>query len=383
MRGATRAKAVLGDGMVWFTSQREMPDKNSKHKQWEDWLQRLEETAKDLRSQMHGSERKKICMLQRHKNKRLKEWVEGNEQGKAFKSVLKLRRDGAVDTAHITQEDGRRRAALSGEEVKQHHLDTAQDWMGRRHRRWFNDGKGCLNGKEATKSQGLERQELWQEGAHGDCARQMLADGVLLDDEGMRARLPGCFHKLAECLQRVEVNACDDHAVRMERVASEGTRRVCETDYDESGLGEPITDEDWQAFWRGIKGHTRGGASGVSVDLIKACYKESREGTDTELGTTQRARGIGEAARLLVNVARVERKYYRSWQQELLYYFIKNPGTTGLENSRPVGLLEVMFKCSESFDSSAIMSVWTRLGLLQEEQWAFREGRGCEGPLMI
>ncbi len=99
--------------------------------------------------------------------------------------------------------------------------------------------------------------------------------------------------------------------------------------------------------------------------MIKACYAKSRGVGETE--DSQRLWKVGETARLLTNVARMMRRSYASWLQELLYFFIKNPGTTGLENSRPVGLLEVMFKCSEAFDASAIMSVWVRLGLLEEE----------------
>ena len=42
--------------------------------------------------------------------------------------------------------------------------------------------------------------------------------------------------------------------------------------------------------------------------------------------------------------------------EELLYTFIKVPGETltGLENSRPAGLLEILHKASCAFDYAAI-----------------------------
>ena len=55
----------------------------------------------------------------------------------------------------------------------------------------------------------------------------------------------------------------------------------------------------------------------------------------------------------------------------------------GLENSRPVGLLEILQKASYAFDFSAITEVWERKGLLHNSQYAFRAKKGTEGPLLL
>ena len=49
-----------------------------------------------------------------------------------------------------------------------------------------------------------------------------------------------------------------------------------------------------------------------------------------------------EGLRQLMNASREGRLFYSDWTHELLYSFIKVPGTMGLENSRPVGLLEIL-----------------------------------------
>ena len=54
--------------------------------------------------------------------------------------------------------------------------------------------------------------------------------------------------------------------------------------------------------------------------------------------------------------------FYSEWTQELLYTFIKVPGAMRLENSRPVGLLEILQKASYAFDYAAITDVWERKG---------------------
>ena len=55
----------------------------------------------------------------------------------------------------------------------------------------------------------------------------------------------------------------------------------------------------------------------------------------------------------------------------------------GLENSRPVGLLEILQKASYAFDYAAITDVWERSGLLHNSQYEFRAKKGTEGPLLL
>ena len=92
---------------------------------------------------------------------------------------------------------------------------------------------------------------------------------------------------------------------------------------------------------------------------------------------------VVEGLRKLVNAGRVGRFFFSDWTQELLYTFIKVPGATGLENSRPVGLLEILQKASYAFDYAAITEVWEKEGLLHGSQYAFRAKKGTEGPLLL
>jgi hypothetical protein len=84
-----------------------------------------------------------------------------------------------------------------------------------------------------------------------------------------------------------------------------------------------------------------------------------------------------------VNATRVGRFFYGGWTQEMLYTFIKVSEAMGLENSRPVGLLEILQKASYAFDFSAITEVWEKKGLLHNSQYAFRAKKGIEGQLLL
>ena len=92
---------------------------------------------------------------------------------------------------------------------------------------------------------------------------------------------------------------------------------------------------------------------------------------------------VVEGLRQLVNAARVGRFFYSEWTQELLYTLIKVPGAMGLENSRPVGLLEILQKASHVFDYAANTEVWERKGLLHNSQYVCRAKKGTEGPLLL
>ena len=85
----------------------------------------------------------------------------------------------------------------------------------------------------------------------------------------------------------------------------------------------------------------------------------------------------------LVSAARVGRFFYSEWTQELLYTVIKVPGAMGLENSRPVDLLEELQKASHAFDYAAITEVWEEKGLLHNSKYAFRPKKGTKGPLLL
>ena len=80
-----------------------------------------------------------------------------------------------------------------------------------------------------------------------------------------------------------------------------------------------------------------------------------------------------------MNAARVGRFFYSDWTQELLYTFIKVSGAMGLENSRPVGLLEILQKASYAFDYAAITDVWEIILNMHSEQRRGMKGHCCCG----
>ena len=148
---------------------------------------------------------------------------------------------------------------------------------------------------------------------------------------------------------------------------------------------QPISKQRWVQFWARAGAGKRGGESELHATLIKAAGKKvfMQIGPDGKGRRVAKTEHVVEGLRQLVNAARVGRFFYSEWTQELLYTFIKVPGAMGLENSRPVGLLEILQKASYAFDYAAITDVWERKGLLHSSQYAFRAKRGTEGPLLL
>ena len=114
--------------------------------------------------------------------------------------------------------------------------------------------------------------------------------------------------------------------------------------------------------------------------MKKVFVQTGPNGKSTKVAYTEH---VVEGLRLLVNASREGRFFYSAWTQELLYTFIKVPGAMGLENSRQVGLLEILQKASYAFDFAEIPQVWERKGLLHNSQYAFRAKKGTEGPLLL
>ena len=55
----------------------------------------------------------------------------------------------------------------------------------------------------------------------------------------------------------------------------------------------------------------------------------------------------------------------------------------GLENSRPVDLLEILQKASYAVDYATMTEVWEGKRLLHNSQYAFRAKKGSTGPLLL
>ena len=121
---------------------------------------------------------------------------------------------------------------------------------------------------------------------------------------------------------------------------------IAAEDYSEAGLLKPISSQKWMQFWARARAGKRGGDSEMHATLIKAAVKKvfvqtGPDGKSTKVAYTEH---VVEGLRQLVNASREGRFFYSDWTQELLHTFIKVPGAMGLENSRPVGLLEILQK---------------------------------------
>ena len=139
---------------------------------------------------------------------------------------------------------------------------------------------------------------------------------------------------------------------------------ITAVDYNEAGLLEPTSSQKWTQFWARARAGKRGGESELHVTLIKAAVKRVLTQTGPN-GRSVKVAYIGhvvEGLRQLVNAARVGRFFYSDWTQELLYTFIKVPRAMVLENSRHVGLLEILQKASYAFDYAATTEVWEKTG---------------------
>jgi hypothetical protein len=384
-----------------FSHARAVPNNLEKHTDWKHFIGRVQGGLKEKRGMLHCASRKQMKDWRSDRTVRLTDWLDSGQLGKCFDNVLGRVKDGAVDSAHVTEyrlvctcdreehsadEDGRareecrctqkvrvRRAAASGEEVKQSQLEYMTDWMGANKVMWFHFESGVIPG-DGKRRDGDAGHLIARLDAEGFAFRCRIAEGRITEQE--MQTIPEQFRVIIPHLQR--------------KMLKQLGRRIEPSDYDKVGLMEEISVDVWRSLWSGCKAGTRGGASGLHVNMMKAMMKtvtmkdgkpvEKRsEGSNQECITEH----VSETLRKLVSVARILRAHLEQWTHELLYTFIKVPGGVGLEDSRPVGLLEILMKGSKSVDYSGIANTWERVQFLHGSQNAFRQGRGTEGLLML
>ena len=205
---------------------------------------------------------------------------------------------------------------------------------------------------------------IYQDNGQGRAFRRRVVGGQLSEED--ISTIPRCFHRMLKYSERKQ---------------AVGGSKVTVEDYNEAGLMQPISRQRWVQFWARARAGKSGGESELHATLIKAAVKKvfTVVGPDGKLRKVAKTDHVVEGLRQLVNAARVGRFSYSDWTQELLYTFIKVPGAMGLENSRPVGLLEILQKASYAFDYAAITDVWEIILNMHSEQRRGMKGHCCCG----
>jgi ribonuclease HI len=350
-------------------------------KGWKEYAAVLDQSAVELKRKLHCDLRQKMKKNRAGRETRLTAMMQpateegGGREGAALSNGLRKKRDGAVDSAVITEVDqstgeSQTRAAADGTEVKESTLQYLKEWMGWGRSFWFHstDGKvpnQAMGGVLWPESGG---HMIYQDSDQGRAFRRRVVEGQLTEED--ISTIPECFHRMLKYLERKQ---------------AVGGSKITAEDYSEAGLMQPISKQRWVQFWARAGAGKRGGESELHATLLKAAGKKvfMQTGPDGKGRRVAKTEHVVEGLRQLVNAARVGRFFYKDWTQELLYTFIKVPGAMGLENSRPVGLLEILQKASYAFDYAAITDVWERKGLLHNSQYAFRAKKGTEGPLLL
>ena len=318
-------------------------------KGWREYANVLEKRANALRSKLHGDLRQQMEKQRAERGTRLTRMMQpiseegSGREGAALTNALRKRRDGAVDSAVIREEGGetggppRVRTATSGEEMKTRTLEYLKQWMGWGRPFCFHSPDGRtpeqpMGGVMWPESGG---HSIYQDNEQGREFRKSLIEERLTQEDTVT--IPECFHMVLKYLERKKTASADVVAAKA---------------YSETGLLKPTSSQKWKKFWARARAGKRGGESELHATLIKAAVKKvfmqtGPDGTSRKVTYTEH---VVAGLRQLMNAPRQGRFFYSDWTQELLYTFIKVPGTTGLENSRPVGLPEIMQKASYAFD---------------------------------
>ena len=231
----------LGIHMPHLNDGGEGPGRNG----WKEYAAVLDRRASKLKKKLHCDLRQKMKKNMTGRETRLTAMMQpateegGGREGAALSNGLRMKRDGAVDSAIIREVDqstgkSQARAAADGAEVKESTLQYLKQWMGWGRSFWFHSTDGevldqAMGGVLWPESGG---HMIYQDSDQGRAFRRRVVEGQLT--EGDISTIPECFHRMLKYLERKQ---------------AVGGSKITIGDYSEAGLMQPICKQRWVQFW--------------------------------------------------------------------------------------------------------------------------------------
>ena len=125
-------------------------------------------------------------------------------------------------------------------------------------------------------------------------------------------------------------------------------------------IGEEIGLEELEGYLAGAKKGTAPGVSGIGIELWHYAPDEAKEALLDILNTALLTGAVPEG-----------------WLKRAIRPLAKTETAVGLNDIRPITLLEVSQKILTGILTARIAAVWNMGSLLNDTQMAFLEGRGC------
>jgi hypothetical protein len=123
---------------------------------------------------------------------------------------------------------------------------------------------------------------------------------------------------------------------------------------------DPITREEVEEYLNSAKKGTAPGVSGIPIEM----WAWSGEGIKDELVK-------------IFNECLDKGAIPEVWEHRLIRPLAKSEAAIGLQDIRPITLLEVSQKILTGILTERISRIWNKTDVLHESQMAFLHGRGC------
>ena len=183
-------------------------------KGWKEYAAVLDQCVASLKKRLHCDLRQKMKKQRAGRETRLAAMMQpaaeggGGREGAALSNGLRIKRDGAVDSAVIREEEkgtGKApsaRAAADGEEVRESTLQYLKQWMGWGRSFWFHSPSGvapeqAMCGVLWPESGG---HMIYQDSDQGRAFRRRVIGGQLTAED--TSTIPVCFHRMLKYLER-------------------------------------------------------------------------------------------------------------------------------------------------------------------------------------
>ena len=330
-------------------------------RKWEEWVMRLKGHCREVQKAITSKHRWRMRNNCSARNRRIEEHIRAQKWGRVVNTIMK-----------VTRESGDR-SSLQIDGV----VISDRKEVGEALKKFFYIWMGGLE----MKADGSRKSYLkkWQEdcplfwrAAEGRRMRQGVVDNTLTDEEReqLEDTVPAELREVIWWHERKYVEKLG--------------RRIDQEDYKARGVMKDFTKGYWRTCAMAVGGNKAADYHGKHWSLVKMLGKECDQNEDG--GGRQRvcsSHEVFDGIRRMLNLVARSGMVYTDWTVEVLVTLLKVQGSKDINDTRPIGLVDVLRNQFMGMHMALIVGVWAEHEVIAHPQYGFMPNKGTDQARLV
>ena len=139
----------------------------------------------------------------------------------------------------------------------------------------------------------------------------------------------------------------------------------------------------WVRHWMSSSKGSAPGLFGLTHDIMAALTYVGKAPPNDDVEALAICSETSEILRQLVSSVYKTKMVFQGWKRRAIRVILKVEGDMGINNARPIILLDILCKCIYRDLTNNLNATWEKHGLLSNMQCASKKGAGAEQPLTV